>query len=166
MARIEQVPLEPAAQGNMPAVPELTDGTGEIGLPEILDHIDAEDLRRTPGDIDTAGEIRIDLHRVQQHQQHLRGTVAAVVTFDSRIQHHDRPVSNDQLPENTVCFSYTSGTYHGYKCGRLRKDIIPINPSFFCIKFRHVIPSLSDSHHIAGFHLIAACSLLNNSLRK
>ena len=93
--RVEDVILEPGAQGDVPALPELGDGFGEEGTGEILRHGNAEDLGSTHHCVHGAGKVHIQLHRVAHgcNGDHapLEILVAGKYRFDQRVEpirHH------------------------------------------------------------------------------
>ena len=48
----------------MPAPPELGDRPGRVGIIEVLEEIDAEELGQPDGHVRVPGEIEVDLQRV------------------------------------------------------------------------------------------------------
>ena len=55
---------EPGAQGDMPPLPEFVNGTGEVGIAEILQKVEAEHFAQTDGHVGIARKIIVDLHGV------------------------------------------------------------------------------------------------------
>ena len=62
---IEYVILEPLPQRDVPASPELTDGTGKERLPEIFRHIYSQHLGRPAYYIHTPGKFRVYLQCIE-----------------------------------------------------------------------------------------------------
>ena len=63
---------EPGGKGDMPPLPEFTDGTRGVGIIEIFLEGEAEHAAETDGHIGVAGKIKVDLERIKQHLQPLQ----------------------------------------------------------------------------------------------
>ena len=57
---------EPGAQAHVPPAPEFGDGSGKVGIVEILDEMESEQPAQADGHIGIAGEIEVDV----QHEGH------------------------------------------------------------------------------------------------
>src|SRR5450759_592633 len=60
---VEVVP-QPAGQRDVPATPEVLDGTRGVRRVEVLGQLDAEKQRDADGDVAVGAEVAVDLHRV------------------------------------------------------------------------------------------------------
>ena len=102
--RIEHIILHPCSKCNMPAVPEIRNGCSEKRAFEILIQIHAEHIRHTEHDIDTSGEIAIQLDGIKQHTERRRTRIFVWISKDC-IAVNCRPVRKHHLlekaPENT-----------------------------------------------------------------
>ena len=56
---------EPGGQADVPPPPELSDGTGLIGIVEVLQEVEPEEMPQADGHVRVAGEVKIDLERVR-----------------------------------------------------------------------------------------------------
>ena len=100
---IEYVILEPLPQRDVPASPELTDGTGKERLPEIFRHIYSQHLGRPAYYIHTPGKFRVYLQCIEYGGDGQRA--AAVVTVVGKYGAHDEPgsVGYHQFFEYQMC---------------------------------------------------------------
>ena len=58
---------EPAAEGHVPAAPEIGDAAADIGIVEVFGEAEAEHVAQADGHIGIAGEVKIDLQGVEQN---------------------------------------------------------------------------------------------------
>ena len=83
----------------MPPAPVFLQGFGEIGKIEVLLHPDAQSLRDTDGNVDPSGEIRVKLHRIEEHpHQYISSLIGAHVPHNGP---HSRknPIGHHHLLE-------------------------------------------------------------------
>ena len=100
--RVEDIVLHPRAERDMPSAPIFVDGLREVRTLEVVDQIDAEELRHTAGDINTAREVGVQLERIEQDGEGQRRAGILIVALRGRsdgIDRHDRSVGDDQLLE-------------------------------------------------------------------
>lgn len=64
--RIKDIVAHPGTERDVPTMPKIGNGDREIGLAEVLGHLDAEELRDAAHHIDATGEIGVLVNRIQE----------------------------------------------------------------------------------------------------
>ena len=64
-----QVVPEPKGEGHVPPPPELGDGSGDVGIVEVLRALEAEQRPQAQGHVAVAGEIEVDLQGIGRGAQ-------------------------------------------------------------------------------------------------
>ena len=94
---IEHIVLHPGAQGNMPAVPEVRDGTGEIRTFEILVQGNAEAFSRPHHHVHAAGKVTVQLDGIAQDPHNDRNSCIGFIIAKHLIHHNRGPVRYDDF---------------------------------------------------------------------
>ena len=76
----------------MPSVPEIGNGTGKIGLPEILVQGNTEALRGSHHHIHASGKVGIKLDGISQNRRHHRNPCVFFIILKHLIHQNSRPV--------------------------------------------------------------------------
>ncbi len=85
----------------MPALPEPSGCAGEEGLAEILGQRDAENAAHAEGDVHGAGEIAVQLYRVEHRAQGDDAAVVGGVVGEDRLDEGVQPIGDDHLLPQT-----------------------------------------------------------------
>lgn len=92
-----QVVGEPAGQADVPPPPEIPDGTGSVGLSEVLGKPDAHEPGTAHGDIGVAGEVAVDLQGKEHGGQHHGHTTCTGSVSIGRIHKGGQEVGDEHL---------------------------------------------------------------------
>src|SRR6266478_4793106 len=96
-----QIVAKPGGQGNMPALPELTDRLREVGRPEIPHQLEAHNVRSAKRDVRITREVAIDLNgkTVSRYQKVTPAMGSRLAIY--RVYIHCQPVGDHHLLEES-----------------------------------------------------------------
>lgn len=93
---------EPSRKRNMPVAPEVTEGLREIRTIEVHHQFDAEELADANRAIRIAGEVAVDLERVEDHADEASDRRVELCVLEGEVDIHREQVGNDHLLEESV----------------------------------------------------------------
>ena len=112
----------------MPAGPELGQGGAEVGAVEVAGKVDAEQFGRAACDVRVGAEVRVDLHREEDHAQRRHQATEEVGVAEDGIRHGREAVGDHHLLERTdqqqAQAFHQLGTPVGARCGELGQEVL------------------------------------------
>ena len=95
--RIEDVFFHKGTEGDVPPSPEIIDADRKIWAPEVFYHINIQKPGNAAGNVNSGGEVSIQLQRIQDQQKQNHCPMNITIVLHSCLNSRIQPVGNDHF---------------------------------------------------------------------
>ena len=99
--RIKEVIFQPPPQRDVPPAPVVVNTGGEVRAAEVIHQINPQNLCHPARNINTAGEIRIQLQGIEQQNKQQGCSTEFLVIRGNGLNRNNRPVGDDHFFEKS-----------------------------------------------------------------